>query len=140
MVLRATMNDMGSRTETDGAGNEMADQGPLVPGGEVASLDEPELDWWHRDHPVFVPLVSFYAGLVGMIVLPALYVATLRSLMEFEQAERWFWLGALLLLVPVAMILVRRSRRAGWYVLLGMVAAVVVLGGTASVVLWVLMR
>lgn len=118
----------------------MSGQGTLEAAGEDASVEGPALDWWHRDHPVFVPLVSFYAGLIGMVVLPALYVAALRSLMEFEQAERWFWLVGLLLLVPVAMILVQRSRRCGWYVLLGMLAAVVVLGGTASVVLWALMR
>lgn len=122
------MNVMGSSTESD---SEI--------GTETASVAGAELDWWHRDHPVFVPLVSFYAGLVGIIVLPALYVGVLRSVMEFEQAEKWFWLGGLLIVVPLAMLLRRSSRRAGCYVLLGMVSAVVVLGGTASLVLWALM-
>jgi hypothetical protein len=128
-MSRATMKCMGSGSEETQA---------VLPASEPSAGDE--VDWWHRDHPVFVPLMAFYSGLVGLTLLPALYVGVLRSMMEFEQAERWFWVVGLVVLVPVGMLIGRHTRRAGAFALLGMLTAVVVVGGVGGLVLWFLLH
>ena len=93
-------------------------------------------DWWHRDHPTFTALSGFFAGMLFVTAVPGGFAGVLRLLLPFEQAERWFPLVALALILPAALLVTRRTRRFGTYMLIGMVLTGLVVLGVASLVLW----
>lgn len=97
-----------------------------------------EPDWWHRDHPVFVRLSGFFAGLVAVCVLPGLFAAVLRLVFDYRTAAELFWLVLLVGLLPAGLIAAPRTRRFGQYLLLGMVTSALVIGGVTVLVLWFL--
>lgn len=95
-------------------------------------------DWFHRGHPVFFPLAGFFTGMVSVIVVPGLYAAILKGVAGYERAEELFPFVVLLLVVPIGMLVPRKTRRFARYMLLGMVATIVVVVGVGALVLWFL--
>ncbi len=97
-------------------------------------------EWWHRDHPVFVPLAGFFTGMAFIILVPGTYAAILKSLVGYERAEDLFPFVLLTLVVPIALLVPHRTRGFGRYMLFGVVATAVVVVGVALVVLWFLLN
>ncbi|MFC6694564.1 hypothetical protein [Nocardioides daphniae] len=93
-------------------------------------------DWWHRDHPTFTALSGFFAGMLFVTAVPGGFAGLLRLLLPYEDAERWFPLVALTLLVPLGLLVAPRTRRFGTYMVIGMVLTMLVVLGVASLVLW----
>ncbi len=97
-------------------------------------------DWFHRDHPVFFPLAGFFTGMVYIIVVPGIYTAVLAALFDDQRAEELFPFGALAFVVPIALLVPRRTRRFGGYMLFGVVATLVVVVGVGATVAWILLK
>ncbi len=96
------------------------------------------VDWWHRDHPVFTPLVGFFAGLVFVTVVPGGWIGLLRLVLDYDRAEQLFPLVLVALVLPLGLVAARRTRRFGLYMLLGMAVTALVVLGVASLVLWLM--
>jgi hypothetical protein len=96
--------------------------------------------WWHRSHPTFAGLVGFFSGVAYVIVVPGIYAALLRLLLSDSAAQRLFPLIALALVVPLALLIPRKTRRFAQFMLLGVVTTAVVIGLTAAAVIWVLVE
>lgn len=97
-------------------------------------------DWWHRDHPTFTALAGFFTGVLTVTLVPGVFAAVLRLLVPYQTAERWFPLVLLLLLVPLVLVLVPRTRRFGTYLAIGMALTVGVVVGVASLVLYFMVK
>jgi 4-amino-4-deoxy-L-arabinose transferase-like glycosyltransferase len=97
-------------------------------------------DWWHRDHPVFVPLAGFFTGMAFIILVPGTYAAILKSLVGYERAEDLFPFVLLTLVVPISLLVPHHTRKFGRYMLFGVVATAVVVVGVALGVLWFLLQ
>lgn len=95
-----------------------------------------QTDWWHRDHPTFTALGGFFTGMLFVTAVPGGFAAILRLLLPFEEAERWFPLVGLALVLPAVLLVTRRTRRFGTYMLIGMVLTGLVVLGVASLVLY----
>lgn len=100
--------------------------------------EQPPPSWWHRDHPTFKALSGFFTGLGFVIVMPGLFIAVLKLLVDDDTAEGLFPYVLLTLVVPAALVVLPRTRRFGLYMLIGMVVTAVVVGGVAALVLWYL--
>ena len=89
-------------------------------------------DWWHRDHPTFTALAGFFSGLLFVIVVPGAFAAILAPALR-RRGRGPVPVRAGALVVPIALMVVPRTRRFGIYLLLGMVlTALVVLGVAAA--------
>jgi hypothetical protein len=97
-------------------------------------------DWWHRDHPVFVPLSGFFTGMLFIILVPGSYAAILKAMVGYKRAEDLFPFVLLTLVVPIALLVPGHTRRFGRYMLFGVVATAVVVVGVALGVLWFLIN
>ncbi|GAW48604.1 MULTISPECIES: hypothetical protein [unclassified Nocardioides] len=103
---------------------------------ENPTTTEKAPDWWHRDHPTFTSLSGFFAGLAFVIVVPGLFAAILNWIFEYHTAEDLFPLVLVTLAVPIGLIIAKRTRRFGTYLVIGMVSTALVVGGVAALVLW----
>jgi hypothetical protein len=111
--------------------------------GSGQTVDEqaaPDPSWWHRSHPTFAGLVGFYSGVVYVIAVPGLYAAILSLVFGDSTAQRLFPLVLVALIVPVAMLVPRKTRRFAQFMLLGVVLTAVVIGLTSAVVIWILIQ
>ena len=113
--------------------------GPNVEETTTGSDTRPP-DWWHRDHPTFTALAGFFSGMLVVTVLPGGFVGVLRLLFEYDTVEDLFPFVLLLLVVPVVLLALPRTRRFGIYLLLGMVLTALVVLGVASLVLYFMVR
>lgn len=96
--------------------------------------------WWRGSHPTFAALVGFYAGLVYIIVVPGVAGAILAAAFGQDRAEELFpWLG-LTLVVPLALLLPRKTRRFAEFVWLGIISTFIVVVGVAALVLWLMVE
>ncbi len=111
-----------------------------LPLDETAERPSLRPDWWHRDHPVFVPLAGFFTGMLFIIVIPGAYAALLKAVIGYQRAEELFPFVLLTLLVPIGLLVPRHTRRFARYMLFGSVATVVVVAGVALLVLWILIK
>ncbi len=102
--------------------------------------DEPEPSWWHRSHPTFAGLVGFFAGVAYVIIVPGVYAALLGLLVSDATAQKLFPLVLLALLVPLAMLVPRKTRRFAQFMFLGIVSTAVVIAVTAALVIWLLVQ
>jgi 4-amino-4-deoxy-L-arabinose transferase-like glycosyltransferase len=93
-------------------------------------------DWWHRDHPTFTAITGFFTGLAFVIVVPGLFAAILNWVFEYHTAEDLFPLVLVTLVVPIGLVIAKRTRRFGTYLVIGMVSTALVVGGVAALVLW----
>jgi hypothetical protein len=107
--------------------------------GPAESRERPP-DWWHRDHPTFTALTGFFTGLGYMIVVPGVFAAVLSWLFDDQAAEELFPLVLVMLVVPLGLIAVPRTRRFGLYMLIGMVITFLVVAGVAALVLWYMIQ
>ena len=97
-------------------------------------------DWWHRDHPVFVPLAGFFTGMAYIILVPGTYAAVLKAVVGYQRAEELFPFVLLTLVVPIALLVPQHTRKFGRYMLFGVLATAVVAVGVALGVLWFLLQ
>ncbi len=97
-------------------------------------------EWWHRDHPVFVPLAGFFTGMLFIILVPGTYAAVLKAMVGYQRAEDLFPFVLLTLVVPIGLLAPHHTRRFGRYMLFGVVATAVVVVGVALGVLWFLLH
>jgi hypothetical protein len=109
-------------------------------GGDGGDDSAPEPSWWHRSHPTFAGLVGFFSGVAYVIVIPGIFAALLRIIVGDTTAQRLFPLLALLLIVPLALLIPRRTRRFAQFMLFGVVTTAVVIGLTAALVIWVMVQ
>lgn len=96
--------------------------------------------WWHSSHPTFAGLVGFFVGVAYVIVVPGLYAAILGLLFSDSTAKRLFPLAGVALLVPLGMLIPRKTRRFAQFMLFGVVSTALVIGLTTAVVLWVMFQ
>jgi len=114
--------------------------------GSAPTVDEgaddrgPEPNWWQRSHPTFAGLVGFFTGVAFVIIVPGIYAALLSLLVGDRTAGRLFPLVAVALVVPLALLVPRKTRRFAQFMLLGVVLTAVVIGLTSAVVLWILVQ
>ncbi|WP_193612254.1 hypothetical protein [Nocardioides lijunqiniae] len=94
--------------------------------------------WWHRDHPTFTALSGFFTGLAFIIVVPGTFAALLSAFFDTGTAEDLFPFVVLTLAVPLGLLVAPRTRRFGRYMVLGIVTTLLVVGGVAALVLWLL--
>ncbi|GAA4690359.1 hypothetical protein [Nocardioides conyzicola] len=106
------------------------------PTGPSEPAPERQPDWWHRDHPTFVSLTGFFTGLAFVVLVPGAFIALLHVLVDDDTAEQLFPFVLVTLAVPIGLVIAPRSRRFGIYMLIGMVATALVVGGVAALVLW----
>src|SRR5262245_26560847 len=99
-----------------------------------------EPSWWHRSHPTFAGLVGFFTGVAYVIIVPGIYAALLSLLLGDKTAQRLFPLVLVALVVPLAMLVPRKTRRFAQFMLLGVVLTAVVIGLTSALVVWVLVQ
>jgi len=97
-------------------------------------------DWWHRDHPVFVPLAGFFTGMAFIILVPGTYAAILKAMVGYERTEELFPFVLLTLVVPIGLLVPHRTRRFGRYMVFGVFATAIVVIGVAVGVLWFLLN
>lgn len=124
---------------TDAMTDETHDPTPFGPDGRDGRDDTgPDVDWWHRDHPVFVPLCGFFTGLLLVLVVPAAFAAALDALFAPHTVTDLFPLVLVLLAVPLVLVARERTRRFGLYLALGMVATAAVVLGVGAVAFWLI--
>ena len=93
-------------------------------------------DWWHRDHPTFTALTGFFTGLAFVVLVPGLFIALLHVLVDDDTAEELFPFVLVTFAVPLGLVIAPRTRRFGIYMLIGIVATALVVGGVAALVIW----
>jgi hypothetical protein len=108
--------------------------------GEDDDEAAPEPSWWHRSHPTFAGLVGFFSGVAYVLVVPGAFAAVLRLLLGDTTAQRLFPLLFLLLVVPLGLLIPRRTRRFAQFMLFGVVTTALVIGLTAALVIWVMVQ
>ena len=115
------------------------DQAP-VEGAPEDEADEPEPNWWNRSHPTFAGLVGFFVGVAYVIIVPGVYAALLGLLVSDATAQKLFPLVLIALLVPLAMLVPRKTRRFAQFMFLGIISTAVVIAVTTALVIWVLVQ
>jgi hypothetical protein len=132
------MSEPGARADDDaGAGNHLAEpEAEPVPEPAAEPVREP--DWWHRSHPTFAGVAGFFTGIVFVIVVPGVYATLLNAFLGEKTAQRLFPYVLIALLVPIGLLVPRKTRRFAQLMLVGLIATVLVVAVTAGVVLWVL--
>ena len=128
----------------DHAGEQTPDAVPdEAPPAEESPDEEPtgpEPSWWQRSHPTFAGLVGFFTGVAYVIIVPGVYAALLGLLLSDATAQKLFPLVLVALLVPIAMLVWRKTRRFAQFMFLGIVSTAVVIAATAALVIWVMVK
>jgi hypothetical protein len=126
----------------EGAPEGAVDEAPEDPADEAPedADEEPEPSWWHRSHPTFAGLVGFFAGVAYVIIVPGVYAALLGLLVSDATAQKLFPLVLLALVVPIAMLVPRKTRRFAQFMFLGIISTALVIAVTAALVIWVLIK
>lgn len=94
---------------------------------------------WPRDHPIFIAITAFLAGLAYTCLVPAAYVGLTRVAFDQDTADRLFPLLAILLALPLALLVPARTRWFARHFLLGMFVTSIVIVGVSALVLWLMM-
>jgi hypothetical protein len=94
--------------------------------------------WWHRGHPTFSALAGFFTGLLFVALVPAAYVGGLSLVFDNQKVEDLFPFVLVTLVVPLALVANKRTRRFGIYFWIGIVLTAVVVVGVGALVLWYL--
>lgn len=113
-----------------------ADHGPEEESSGSGGLSA----WLHDSHPTVAALVGFYIGLAYAILVPGTWGALLTWVVGQERAEELFPWVALTLLVPLALLIPRKTRRLAEFVWLGIILTVLVVVGVGSLVFWILLK
>jgi hypothetical protein len=131
--------------EEEAMGDTQAAQGETEQGDtertrQPESTAQPGPDWWHRDHPVFVPLTGFFSGLAFTLLVPGLYAALLETTFDQHTVSDLFPFVLVALAVPLVLLARERTRRLGLYFLLGMATTAAVVLGVGALVLWLMVH
>lgn len=115
--------------------------GPAAPAEpDEGSTRRGVFGWWRGSHPTFAALTGFYAGLVYIILVPGVAGAILAAVFGQDRAEQLFpWVG-LTLVVPLALLFPRKTRRFAEFVWLGIISTLIVVVGVAALVLWLMIE
>jgi len=100
----------------------------------------PEPSWWHRSHPTFAGLVGFFTGVAYVIAVPGVYAALLGLLVSDATAQKLFPLVLVALVIPIALLVPRKTRRFAQFMFLGIISTVVVVAVTAALVIWAMIQ
>lgn len=115
-----------------------------IPAGADTPEEEPdeglEPSWWHRSHPTFAGLVGFFTGVGYVIVVPGVYAALLGLLLSDATAQKLFPLVLVALVIPIALLFPRKTRRFAQFMFLGIISTVLVVAVTAALVIWVMIQ
>jgi hypothetical protein len=84
--------------------------------------------------------VGFFTGVAFVIIVPGVYGAALSLLLGDTTAQRLFPLILLALVVPLGLLVPRKTRRFAQFMLLGVVLTAVVIGLTSALVIFVLVQ
>jgi len=133
---RMTVADADVPTD-DGAVPPAAGEGPGDGGSDGGWKGR---GWWRRSHPTFAALTGFYAGLLFIILVPGIAGAILAWVFGQEKAEDYFPWVLVTLVVPLAMLVPRKTRRFAEFVWIGIVSTAVVVVGVGALVLWLLIK
>ncbi len=109
-------------------------------GGRRAQRATAAPSWWHRSHPVFVPLSGFFTGLVLVILLPAAFGAVLTLFLDDAAVESLLPAALAVFAIPLVLVVLPRTRRFGRYLGLGMILTALVVLAVAALTLWVLVQ
>lgn len=96
---------------------------------------EESRNWWHRSHPTFAALTGFFSGMLFVTALPGAFVAILRVIFSDETAEKLFPVVVVGLVLPIVLLVKRKTRRFGIFMVIGMLITAAVVLGVASLVL-----
>jgi hypothetical protein len=96
--------------------------------------------WLHDSHPTVAALVGFYIGLAYAILVPGTWGALLTWVAGAERAEQLFPWVALTLLVPLALLIPRKTRRLAQFIWLGIILTALVVVGVGALVFWILLK
>ena len=105
-----------------------------------AESEGPEPSWWHRSHPTFAGLVGFFSGVAYVIVVPGVYGTILGLLVSEKTAQRLFPLVLVALVVPLAMLVPRKTRRYAQFAFLGIISTALVVALTAALVIALMVK
>jgi hypothetical protein len=131
------MTDTGARASDDAtpAEQEAEQEAPVE-----AHDDDADPSWWHRSHPTFAGLVGFFSGVAYVIVVPGVYATLLSLLVSDSTATQLFPLVLVALVIPLVMLVPRKTRRFAMFMFLGIVSTAVVVALTATLVIWVMVK
>jgi hypothetical protein len=118
----------------------MTDSGTPTIGPDADAEPAADPSWWHRSHPTFAGLIGFFTGVAYVIIVPGIYAALLSLLLSDSTAKRLFPLGILALVVPLALLIPRKTRRFAQFMLVGFISTALVIGLTAVLVIWLLVQ
>ena len=93
-------------------------------------------EWWHHSRPTFAGITGFFAGMLFVTALPGAFAGLLRLLFSYQTAERLFPFVLLALVLPIALLVKRKTRRFAQFMFVGMVVTALVVLGVASLVLY----
>ena len=127
--------------DSDGATpDETPDRAPEAAPDEGGDDQGPEPSWWHRSHPTFAGLVGFFTGVAYVIIVPGVYAALLGLFFSDATVQKLFPLVLVALVIPIALLVPRKTRRFAQFMFLGIISTVVVVAVTTAVVIWVMIR
>ena len=101
---------------------------------------ERPFEWWQRSHPTFAAVTGFFAGMLFVTALPGAFVGVLRLMFDYETAEDLFPLVLVALVLPIALLVKRKTRRFGTFMFIGMAITALVVLGVASLVLYFMVQ
>lgn len=97
-------------------------------------------EWWHHSHPTFAAIGGFFTGMLWVTAVPGAFAGVLWLVFSPDRAAQLFPLVGLALVVPIVLLVTRKTRRFGQYMAIGMVLTALVVGGVAALVLYFLVR
>ena len=103
---------------------------------ETADSRERPFEWWHHSHPTFAGITGFFAGMLFVTALPGAFVGILRLLFSHDTAEKLFPLVLIALVLPITMLVKRKTRRFAQFMFVGMIVTALVVLGVTSLVLY----
>ena len=99
--------------------------------------------FWHRAHPVFTPLAGFFTGTLLVVLVLGILGLVLKWLFGVDLSEHPgpFLIAILsLFVINVVLLVAPGTRRFARYMLFGLLATPVVVGGVAALTLFLLIR
>ena len=97
--------------------------------------------WWHSSHPTFAAIIGFFAGMIYVAVVPGGVAVILRYVLDDPATKSEFLPVVIALMVlPAVLLLKRKTRRFGIFVLIGIVVTTAVVLGVTSLVLYLMVQ
>jgi hypothetical protein len=103
---------------------------------QAGASHERPFEWWHHSHPTFAGITGFFAGMLFVTAVPGAFVGILRLLFPYETAEKLFPFVLLALVLPIFLLVKRKTRRFAQFMFIGMVVTALVVLGVTSLVLY----